>query len=297
VVDTNPTRSIAAGSGGPASFAALPEGTDVGGYRVVRLIGCGGCGAVYRATSPSGEGVVALKVLHDDVATDRDVVGRFVQEASILRRLRHPSIVDVREIGMTAGGRAFLVMELVDGESLATLLARVGSVAVAGAVELIAPVCAALDAAHAIGVVHRDVKPSNVLLRDDAADHRVVLADFGIAKLAGSALAYTRTGQLLGTPSSMAPEQILGAPITPVTDVYLLGVMTYRLLTGASPFPCDDAAKAIEAHVEAPRPRPSAIAAVCPAIDDVVMRAMAIQPTDRFTSAGAFAAAFELASR
>jgi serine/threonine-protein kinase len=281
----------------PASAADVALGTRMGDYVVEAVVGCGGCGVVYRARAPGGD-VVAVKVLHRElVASGRHAVERFGREIATSARLVHRSLVRIFDHGMLPDGRPYLVMELLAGRSLEAHLHAELRLDASSALAIVEPVCAALALAHQHGVIHRDVKASNVFLCDD---ERVVLLDFGIAKLLDSdAGALSTSRQTLGTPGSMAPEQITGGPIDARTDVYGVGVLLYQLLTGERPFADaligDGATLLQHLHLCAARPLPSARVRVAPAIDEVVTRAMSIEPTERHPTIGALATALRSA--
>ncbi len=207
-------------------------------YRVLELLGEGGMGAVYRAEHVLMKRVVALKVLHRSLTVVPEVVARFEREAIVAGKLEHPNVVSALDFGRMEDGSCYLTMELVSGRSLAEELQR-GPLSLRRALEILRQVVSGLAAAHAAGVVHRDLKPDNVMLvgRDEEAD-LVKLLDFGIAKLdsgtPGPAL--TRLGAVFGTPEYMAPEQVQGAEVDARADLYAVGVILYELLTGATPF-------------------------------------------------------------
>ncbi len=272
--------------------ADLAPGTTIDRYRVVRAIARGGFGAVYEVVDVSLGRGAALKVLHADIAGSRDMVLRFEREARLVNLVHHPGVVEIVDFGELEDGRPYFVMELLQGEDLRGFLERVGAVPVATAVAILTPLCSALDAAHAKGIIHRDLKPSNVFLADDGAGgQRVVLLDFGVAKLldeGGPAL--TRSRQAIGTPTSMAPEQVRGEAVDARTDVYALGNLLFALLTGRQPFAEETAAMALHMHLHAATPRPSLNAPVDPRLDLVVARAMAKEPGRRPPSASAFLA-------
>lgn len=267
-------------------------GEIIGAYRIVRAIASGGFGSVYQAEHTRLARPVAIKVLHADGAASSDVVARFEREAQLVNLIRHRNVVDIYDFGELEDGRPYFVMELLHGEDLRTLLRRDGAVSLATALELLAPLCDALDAAHAKGVVHRDLKPSNIFVAaDEAGVRRVVLLDFGVAKLLGdSGPSLTRSRQSVGTPMSMAPEQVRGETVDARTDVYALGNLTYTMLTGRQPYAAETAVMAQYMHLFADPPRPSLVAPLDPRLDDVVVRAMAKEPPRRHASAGEFLA-------
>ncbi|MEM9861642.1 MAG: serine/threonine-protein kinase [Myxococcota bacterium] len=207
-----------------------PLGSTIDGFRLAHQLAAGGMGAVFEATNGAGESV-AIKFLHPELAADADMSRRFHREASILRNLRHPSIVKVRGFGTGEFG-AYTVMELLRGETLASRLAR-GPMELAALCAVIAPIGAALDAAHDHGVIHGDVKPANVFLVQGGG---ATLVDFGTSKVHGLDR-LTRTGEVSGTPAFMAPELLTGeGGIDARIDVYALGALAYHALAGTSPF-------------------------------------------------------------
>lgn len=280
-----------------AGATVLPPGTVLDGYRLDTMIAQGGFGQVYRATAVADGRAVALKILHGELCSAPSAVARFLREAEVMMRVRHPNVVELVAWGTVADGRPYLAMELLAGTDLARVLSASGRMPLARVLEIVAPTCAALAAAHAQNIVHRDLKASNVFLARGVDGHeRVVLIDFGIAKLAvPEATELTTSRQLVGTPVTMAPEQIAGGTVDARTDVYGLGVMTFHLLTGRLPFEDESATIVQYLHAHARRPRASAFAPVPPAVDDVLMRAMAIDPAQRFADAPAFVAALRAA--
>ena len=266
-------------------------GEVIGGYRVVGAIASGGFGTVYQAEHVRLGRAVAIKVLHADGAASREVVTRFEREAQLVNLIRHPNVVDVFDFGELDDGRPYFVMELLRGVDLRELIARDGAMPIATALELLAPLCDALDAAHAKGVVHRDIKPSNVFVATAGDARRVVLLDFGVAKLLGdTGPSLTRSRQAIGTPTSMAPEQVRGEAVDARTDVYALGSLAYTMLTGRQPFAAETAVVLQYMHLFADPPRASHAAPIDPRVDDVIVRAMAKDPAGRPASAGAFLA-------
>ncbi len=281
----------------------MEQGAQFGPYRVLGLLGRGGMGEVLRAHDAEHERDVALKVLHPQWATDESYRERFRREARVAARLREPHVVPIHRYG-EIDGRLFLDMRLVEGEDLASLLRRTGPLDPARAVDIVGQVARALDAAHADGLVHRDVKPSNVLLvgRADGGDLAgsapgedfVYLVDFGIARTIDSSTGppLTGTGLTVGSTEYMAPERFLGGPLGAGADVYSLACVLHEALTGARPFPAGDAASQMYAHVNTTPAVVSAVRAEVPdLLDGVVARGLAKDPADRWTSAGGMAAA------
>ncbi len=266
----------------------LEPGTRIGEVTVEALAASGGFGAVYRARDSGGR-QVALKVLLGELAASEQAALRFEREIEILGRIRHGHVVEVVSVGRLPDRRPYYVMEWLAGEDLAHRIGRRGRLAPAAALAVVEPVASALDAAHAAGVIHRDVTAGNVFLA--APDDRAVLLDFGIAKLLDADFPVTASRQVLGTATAMAPEQATGADADARTDVYGLGALIYHMLAGAPPFAGESATIARQLHRFARRPRVSAVLPACAAVDDVVARAMSIRPCDRYASAGALAAA------
>jgi serine/threonine-protein kinase len=272
----------------------LAAGTVAGQYVIKRLIGSGGGGMVYAAEHPILKRTAAVKVLRRDKAAMPSMVARFVREARAVNMIGHPNIVDIFEFGELPDGRPFYVMELLDGANLRKLLHLHGRFSPSEALDILEPVCAALEAAHNAGVVHRDLKASNISVLDDGRKRIVKLLDFGIAKLLqpepnGAGL--TEAGSMLGTSHYMAPEQIRGEQIDARTDIYALGVLLFQLLTGQYPFHSEQPEEIAWMHLTAPVPRASQLAPVPPALDLVVQKAMEKQPANRFPSAAALATA------
>jgi serine/threonine-protein kinase len=276
----------------------LFPGDRAGDYVIDAYLAKGGCGAVYRAHHRIAYHPAAVKVLHGLLATSPRMVERFVREVEVVNLLQHPGIVQIFDIGTLDDGRPFYAMELLRGPTLDAVLAPGQRLSPEDALEIFEPLCSALGAAHAAGVVHRDVKPSNVAV-DRGPPLRVKLLDFGIAKLTTpemGASGLTSAGRLIGTPTIMAPEQILGADVDARADVYALGVLLYRMLVGRLPFEALDSSELARQHLEMPAPRPSLRAPVSSALDAVVLRALEKLRDHRFDSALAFLDALELAA-
>jgi serine/threonine-protein kinase len=226
-------------------------GRRIGPYAVEALLGTGGMGAVYRARSSDGR-AVALKVLAAPLAADPTAVARFVAEARAIARARHPSIVDVIDFGRSDEGLSYFVMELLAGRTLAARLAVESRLPVGAAIAIALEVAQAMAAAHAVGVIHRDLKPENLFLVESGG---LKILDFGIAKLRDGAGPRTASGIVLGTPGWMAPEQATGEGVDERSDVYALGVLLYRLLSGRMPF----AGETLSQLVARQRRRPEAL--------------------------------------
>ena len=260
-----------------------------GRYRLVELLGQGGMATIYRATDSELRRDVAVKVLHTEYGHDPDFVARFRQEAHAAASLSHPGIVGVYDFGTDEAG-PYLVMELVDGEDLAALIRRNGPLPPRQAARLVAEVARALDAAHERGIVHRDVKPGNIML---TANGRVKVTDFGIARAWADAR-LTLPGTTLGSVHYFSPEQALGEPTTAASDIYSLGIVLFELLTGRRPWEGDSAASVAMARISAAPPSVSEIRpSVPPALEAIDRKAMAPEAADRFVTAGAMADALE----
>jgi serine/threonine-protein kinase len=262
-----------------------------GPYRLDALIGRGGMGQVFRAFDVQRDRTVAVKLLQQQLAADPEYRGRFRREAALAAKLSEPHVIPIHDYG-EIGGRLFLDMRLVEGIDLAALL-RGGPLSAERAVDVLSQVADALDAAHAEGLVHRDVKPSNILLVGERAAERgfAYLADFGIAGEVGDRTT-SRPGLALGTTAYMAPERMTGDPYDHRIDVYSLTCVLAECLTGKRPFPADDVLGAVAAHLTQPPPKPSTLRAGLPrALDDVVAHGMAKRADDRYGSAGELARA------
>jgi serine/threonine-protein kinase len=268
----------------------LKAGYTLGDRYVLREpVARGGMGQVWRADDVVLNRVVAVKVLLPELSGDPGFAQRFRVEAHAMAALSDPNIVEVYDYGQ-ADGLAYLVMQFVPGESLHALLRRVGPLPPRDTMMLVVQAASALQTAHEHGIVHRDVKPGNLLIRPDG---RLVLTDFGIARMV-TADSLTATGDILGTVSYLAPEQVLGEPITPSTDLYALGVVAYQCLTLSPPFVADTPVAVALMHTrDAPPPLPPAVPE---SVRRVVMRALAKDPRDRWSSAAAMAEAASAAA-
>ncbi len=267
-------------------------GSMIGKYRIEREIGRGGMGAVYLAHDAVIDRRVALKTISKsmlDAQEAQDMLARFKREAQAAGRLTHPNIVAVYDYGEDPD-LAYIAMEMVDGRGLQDLM-RSGAMPAAGVRPIASQLLAALDFAHGLGVVHRDVKPSNLML---TADGRLKVCDFGIAQLESSRL--TQVGTVLGTPSYMSPEQIQGLATDGRSDVFSAGVLLYELLAGCKPFAGDTVAALVNAVLNrAPRAPTAANPALDLAFDAVLLKALAREPGERFANAREFARALEAA--
>jgi CHASE2 domain-containing sensor protein/predicted Ser/Thr protein kinase len=265
--------------------------TDIiAGYRLEEQIGKGGMGVVYRATQLALDRRVAVKLIAADKSKDSEFRERFKRESRLAAAIEHPNVVTVFDAGEDHG-LLFIAMRYVDGVDLAQYLRVGGRLRLDVAARLTAQVASALDAAHAMGLVHRDVKPANVLLTSDKQPH-VYLTDFGIAKHLTSDSGLTQTDALIGTVDYMAPEHIRGEPTDQRADIYSLAGLLYYALIGEPPFPRDHEAAKLWAHVSAPPPVPSATRPDLPeALDVIVATGLAKLPADRYAEAGQLAAA------
>ncbi|HEU5212742.1 MAG TPA: protein kinase [Gaiellaceae bacterium] len=251
-----------------------------GRFELEEIVGSGGMASVYRAHDRLLERPVALKILHDHYVHDEESVERFQREARSAAQLGHPNIVTVIDRGED-NGRPYIVFEYVGGENLKQLVAREGALPVGTAIDLGIQIAQALEAAHGRGVVHRDVKPQNVLL---AGEGRAKVTDFGIARARGTE-GLTLTGTIMGTSDYIAPEQAKGEAAGPASDIYSLGVVLYELLTGRVPYEAESPVAAAMRHVHDPVPSVRAVRPeVPPRLDACVRRALAKEPHDRFAS-------------
>ena len=266
----------------------LAPGTILGKYNIVRLLGAGGMGAVYEATHTEIQKKVAIKVLSPLIAAVPGARARFLREAQLTSRVRHPHIVDVADMG-SDGGNTYLVMEFLHGEDLAQRLERLGPIGAEELADIMLPVCSAVAAAHAAGVTHRDLKPQNIFL---AAGTRRVLPkvlDFGISKgndAVTQAGTLTNTGAMIGTPYYLAPEQIMDSKSAgSASDQYALGIILYECLTGKRPYDGDNLFVVFQGIVGGTPKRPREYRPEIPQeMEDVTLRAMKSDPKQRFAT-------------
>ena len=259
----------------------LAPGSDFGDWRIDRLIGRGGMGVVYLATDRRLHRPVAIKLIADDRAGDSAFRERFEREARLTASIDHPNVIPVYAAG-EIDGQLYLATRFVDGTDLEERLRREGPLAPERAAEIVQQVADALDAAHAAGLVHRDVKPANVLL----SGRHAYLSDFGLTRPVDAEARLTDTDERLGTVGFMSPEQLRGRRTDARSDVYALGCLLFATLTGTPPFERGTAAATITAHLESPPPRPSDHAGVLDEFDEVIARALAKDPAARYPSAG-----------
>jgi serine/threonine protein kinase len=265
--------------------SGLAAGSTFAGFRIERTLGHGGMGIVYLARELRLDRDVALKVIRTELAEDDRFRARFREESRTAASIEHPGIVTIFGAG-ERDGLVYVSMRYVDGRDLGRLISAEGAVPPEAAASLIAQVAEGLDAVHEAGLVHRDVKPANVLVAepgpgDDAPT--AYLTDFGLAKIAASTSGLTATGEVIGTIDYMAPEQIEARRVDARTDVYALGCVLFHALTGEVPFPERESSSKMWAHLNEP---PPALGRGSRALDPVIRRAMAKDPADRFPSAG-----------
>ena len=270
----------------------LAPGTVFAGHRIEGVAGKGGMGVVYRATHLALDHVVALKVISPTLAEDARFRRRFEDESRIAVSIRHPNVVPIHHAG-EEDGLLFVTMDLIEGIDLRGLLRARGPLDPAHAAAIVTEVASALDAAHARGLVHRDIKPGNILIEGSGADERVFLTDFGLARQVEASTGVTATGAFVGTLDYVAPEQIRGERVDARADVYALGCVLFELLTGSPPFAArDDKVAKMYAHIEEEPPSLRVLRPELPGeLDLAVRRALAKDPADRFPSAGDLAGA------
>ena len=267
----------------------LQQGSLIGGYRIDELISRGGMGMVYRVTHIALNRVYALKVLAPELAHDEHYRDRFKREIRLAASLHHPNVVAIHYAGEHEGS-LFVVMDYIDGNDLREMLVKTGALEPHHAVDLLTQITSALDAAHEKGLVHRDVKPANVLISNESGEEHAYLTDFGLAKRSDVVTALTATGLIAGTVDYMSPEQITGGITDARTDIYALGCVFYEMLTGNVPYTRDNSMAVLFAHVhEAPPPLAGSLANFYPTFQPVIETAMAKSPADRYLSAGDFA--------
>ncbi len=262
-----------------------------GRYRVEKLIGRGGMGRVYRATHLTMEKRVALKVLAPEVAEDPDNVDRFEREAAASAKLNHPNTIHIFDYGTSDDGQLYLAMEHLSGRNLAQCIADEGALSPATTVHIVTQTLKSLKEAHAHGIIHRDLKPENVFLANIMGEPDYVkVLDFGIAKFLDSERikeTLTKRGFVCGTPLYVAPEQAMGYPVSPATDIYSVGIMLYEMLAGRPPFEGDDPLTMVMMQVhQPPPPLPPPVAELVPdSLEDLIVRMLDKAPGRRPVSA------------
>jgi eukaryotic-like serine/threonine-protein kinase len=279
-------------------------GQRINNYEIVSLLGEGGMGSVYLATHPFMGRKAAVKVLRRELVEDRSLVERFMNEARAANAIRHPNIIDIMDVGLLPSGVPYLMMEYLEGQTLAQRIQASGTIPAAETIDLAVQTVAALGAAHKKGIVHRDLKPENLfLVPDEERVHgaRVKVLDFGIAKLRGELAgnsAKTQDGALMGTPPYMSPEQCRGLmnEIDERTDVYAMGIIIYQMLCGAPPFVSAGFGEVVIMHLTQPPRPPRAIdPRIPPALEAVVLDALAKKRGDRVANMGAMETALRVA--
>jgi CHASE2 domain-containing sensor protein/predicted Ser/Thr protein kinase len=273
----------------PVSGSLAPTAI-IAGYRIEETVGHGGMGVVYRATQTGLDRTVAIKLIATERAADPIYRERFKQESRLAASIDHANVIPVYEAGED-DGLLFIAMRLVEGIDLAQLIGYSGPLNATRALRILEQLAGALDAAHARGLVHRDVKPANVLLTAEEPEH-VYLTDFGVAKSVGAGAAQTRAEELVGTLDYVAPEQIQGKPASASVDIYALTGLFHYCLTGEVPYPREEASAKLWAHLNAPPPTPSKHAQALPEqIDAVIARGMQKDPALRYQTAAELARA------
>jgi serine/threonine protein kinase len=276
----------------------MDAGNQVGQYRLLRQIGDGGMGSVWLAEHVMLGRRAAIKVLHPAYSMQPDIVTRFFNEARAATAISDPGIVQIFDFGQHVDGRAYIVMELLEGETLDQRLRRLGRLGIAEALRVVRQVASSLGAAHARGIVHRDLKPENIFLVRDPevmGGERAKIVDFGIAKLVGDPSVKTQTSAVMGTPTYMSPEQCRGAGLVDLrSDIYAIGCVLFALMTGTPPFVAEGIGDIIAMHLREPPPAPSSrVSGIPPEVDSLVLRCLAKDPGQRFDSSAELAAEIE----
>src|SRR3712207_3426613 len=267
-------------------MADLQPGDVFAGHRIEGLAGRGGMGVVYRATELTLDRIVALKLIAPALAGDPDFRARFLRESRAAASIEHPNVLPIYYAG-EHGDELYIVMRYVDGQDLRTLVRAAGHLDGPRVAGIVGQVGAALDAAHERGLVHRDVKPANILIAGRPGAYHAYLTDFGLTKSAQAESGMTKTGMFVGTLDYIAPEQLMGGALDARADVYALGCVLYQALTGKVPYPAESSMAKMYAHGNEPAPVPSAsVPGLPPQFDEVVARAMAKDPNERYLSAG-----------
>jgi serine/threonine protein kinase len=261
----------------------------IGQYRILRTLGAGGMGTVYLGEHLLLGRRAAIKTLLPSLSSQREIVDRFFTEARAISAISDPGVVQVFDFGYHVDGTAYIVMELLEGETLAARLDRLERLPLVESLRLARQLASSLAAAHEREVIHRDLKPGNVFVIRDAevpGGERTKILDFGVCKLGDADASATQTGTMLGTPVYMSPEQCRGAGhVDPRSDVYSLGCVLFHMVTGRPPFDCEAVGDYIAAHLKEPAPAPSSIAdAIPPEVDAVLARCLAKEPDQRFSS-------------
>lgn len=282
-----------------AGNASRYTGMQVGRYRLAEVVGRGGMGEIYAATDFETGDPAAVKMMNASALDHPELVRRFLREAELTRRIRVPNVVEVHEVGESADGAPYIAMELLSGLDLAAHLRRRRKLTLTEVVDLAEQVARGLDAAHAAGVIHRDLKPQNLFLAEQAGSRGLTwkILDFGVSKLRGAQITLTHH-DVVGTPSYMAPEQAQGLEPDPRSDIFALGAVLYRSLTGRLPFPGNDMVEIVYSLLLQTPPRPSEICTGLPTdVDHVLAIATAKQAEDRFATATELAHALLAAAK
>lgn len=275
----------------------LSPGEVLAGYEIEGYVARGGMAVVYRARDLSLGRRVALKLIAPELATNDKFRQRFIRESELAASIDHPNVLPIYAAG-EAGGILYIAMRYVDGQDLGRLLAQAGRLDPADVLPIFTQVAAALDTAHAHGLVHRDVKPGNILIAGGTDENHVYLTDFGLTKRSTSLSGFTTAGHFIGTISYVAPEQIAGQEVTSAADVYAMGCVLYESISGLAPFQRDDDAAMLWAHMSAaPEPLAGFVPGVPESVDQVIARAMAKDPAERTQSCRAVIAELREAFR
>nr|MDQ3936618.1 serine/threonine protein kinase [Actinomycetota bacterium] len=261
-------------------------GSEFAGHRLEGIAGRGGMGVVYKATHLALDRVVALKLIAPEISGDESFRTRFKQESMTAAALDHPNVVPIYDAG-EEHGQLYVTMRHVPGTDLRALIEQHGALPPAEAASIIAQVAGALDAAHERGLVHRDVKPGNILIEDRGGKRHAYLTDFGLTKHAATDSGMTKTGMFVGTLDYIAPEQLQGQKVDARTDVYSLACVLYQAVTGQVPYPRDSEPSKMWAHMGEDPPSVVRVRGdVPPAFEEVIKRGMAKEPKDRYPSTG-----------
>src|SRR5882672_12577117 len=285
VAVTPQSAGVAAGSD------TLDIGTVLAGrYEIIQLLGRGGMGAVYKARDKELDRVVALKLIRPELAKNPEVLRRFKQELILARQVTHKNVIRIFDLGQSDGIK-FITMDFVEGQDLRSLLLEKNKLAPEQAARIMLQICRALEAAHAEGVIHRDLKPQNIMLD---ASGRILVMDFGIARSAYLP-GMTQTGALIGTPEYMSPEQGKGEKLDERSDLFSLGIICYELVTGQSPFYSETPLATLWKRMqEKAKPLCEVDPSIPKPLSDIIDKAMEIEPADRFASAGEMAQQLEI---